>query len=213
MDLPGFFYFENIVENSTELMAYLEAQKWSGVSKNPTGNGRKVLQYGYEYDYGSRNVSSKKIEDIPELLTVLQTCAFTELTKLGLIKSRSDFTTCKSADADLIEEEITRGNLLNQCIVNKYELKQGISAHIDKLEFGPVIVCFTLGSGTVIHFKNTKTSEIIEKYVSPNSLYIMSGESRLLWTHEIKPRLTDKIDGKSVSRGIRISVTFRSVTE
>jgi len=49
------------------------------------------------------------------------------------------------------------------------------------------------------------------------SLVIMSDESRYIWTHGIKPRKFDMIntvDGPDImSRGTRISVTFRRVIQ
>ena len=50
-------------------------------------------------------------------------------------------------------------------------------------------------------------------YVNNNSLYIMSGESRWDWSHEIKGVKNDIIDGKRVPRKSRISITFRSNNE
>jgi len=193
MDLSGFFYFPNSVEPdlANEIVDYLNNQEWKGVTASETG--RKVQQYGYEYDYASRKDKDyKKAPDIPELLLLLQ---YIGLNTVECLIDPKTFDMCK----------------LNQCIVNKYEPKQGISAHIDKRTFGPAIVCFTLGSGTTIIFSRTLDGETktIEKYVEPNSLYIMSGESRFEWKHEIKPKVTDK----GIRRGTRISVTFRTVTE
>jgi alkylated DNA repair dioxygenase AlkB len=174
-----------------DIIDYLNNQVWGGVSTSETG--RKVQQYGFEYDYSTRKGSDyKKIEEIPELLSLLQT--------MGLHTVES-----------LVDKEIFEKTKLNQCIVNKYEPKQGISAHIDKTTFGPVIVCFTLNSGTTMTFSRMvgDIKEVIEKYVEPNSVYLMTGESRYLWKHEIKSRLTDN----RIKRKTRISVTFRTVTE
>jgi alkylated DNA repair dioxygenase AlkB len=192
-DLPGFFYFKNVIEPdlADDIIDYLNNQVWGGVSTSETG--RKVQQYGFEYDYSTRKGSDyKKIEEIPELLSLLQT--------MGLHTVES-----------LVDKEIFEKTKLNQCIVNKYEPKQGISAHIDKTTFGPVIVCFTLNSGTTMTFSRMvgDIKEVIEKYVEPNSVYLMTGESRYLWKHEIKSRLTDN----RIKRKTRISVTFRTVTE
>lgn len=193
MDLPGFYYFKNIIDKelSDNIIKYLNNQEWKGISASE--NGRKVQQYGFEYNYITRGDSEyKKIQDIPEILMNLQKIA------LNTVK-------------EVVSEEIFNESKLNQCIVNKYEPKQGISAHIDKISFGPVIACFTLGSGTTMTFTTIRNKEkiTIEKYVESNSLYIMSDESRYSWMHEIKPRVAD--DG--VRRGTRISVTFRSVNE
>lgn len=177
-NLPGFFYIPEIIDSEYEkkLINFINEQEWKSLSASK--NGRKVQQYGYEYDYTSRS-ASKKIDDIPIELLVLQ-------------KKALDHTEGHKCS-------------LNQCIINRYEPGQGISAHVDREFFGPVVACFSLGSGISITF--SKEDEKIEKYVEPRSLYVMTGESRLLWTHEIKPRLSD---GK-IKRGNRISVTFRSL--
>ncbi len=200
MDLPGFFYFPNVIEPELagDIIKFLNSQEWKGVSASETG--RKVQQYGYEYDYSTRKGSDyKKIEPIPDILLILQ--------QIGLKIVR-----------ELVDKETLDKSLLNQCIVNKYEPKQGISAHIDKESFGPVVICFTLGSGTTMTFTTIKNREkvVIEKYVGPNSVYLMTGDSRYEWKHEIKSRLTDEIGGVTgfrgkIRRGTRLSVTFRSV--
>jgi len=48
-------------------------------------------------------------------------------------------------------------------------------------------------------------------YVKPNSLYIMSGDARYVWTHELSPKKYDMSDGNKINRVRRISVTFRNV--
>lgn len=185
----GLFYFTHAIDEklAKETLNFIKAQDWGGVSSS--SNGRKVQQYGFEYDYESRKSTDyKKIKDIPEELKILQ------IIGLKVIKDKLG---------------LDDPNLLNQCIVNKYEPGQGISAHIDKETFGQVIVCFSLGSATTITFSKFLNGQKItfDKYVEANSLYIMSGDSRYEWKHEIKPRVSD--DG--IRRGTRISVTFRTV--
>ncbi len=193
MDIPGFYYFAEVIdpEMGEDIVDYLNNKEWKGISISETG--RKVQQYGYEYNYVTRKGSDyKKINPIPDILLSIQQVG------LNLVEP-------------IVDKEVFEECKLNQCIVNKYESKQGISAHIDKESFGPVIVCFTLGSGTAITF--SKNGEVIEKYVEPNSVYIMTGESRYNWKHEIKSRLTDKMGDNKIRRSTRISVTFRTVSE
>lgn len=192
-NLPGFYYFKNVIEPelANDITEFLNSQEWKGISASETG--RKVQQYGFEYDYSTRkDTGYKKVQDIPELLLLLQ--------QIGL----------KTVES-LVPEETLELCKLNQCIVNKYEPRQGISAHIDKETFGPVVVCFTIGSGTTMTFTTIKNKEkvVVEKYVEPNSVYLMTGESRYEWKHEIKPRVSDE----GIRRQTRISVTFRTVTD
>ena len=99
--------------------------------------------------------------------------------------------------------------LFEQCIVNNYESGQGINKHIDLDAFGPVIGCFSLGSGCTMRF--SLDEERVDIYIEPNSLYVMSGDARSKWTHEMPATKTDLIDGKRVSRNRRVSLTFRSI--
>lgn len=190
-EIPGLYYFENIIspEIAEEIVSFLEENEWESVSRSD--NGRKVQQYGYAYNY-THNTSDNlaKIEPIPDILMPLQKIGLEHLTA---IFNLDVLNTCK----------------LNQCIVNKYLPKQGISKHIDKEYFGPAIVCFSLGSTVPILFTRTKDGQPIqyEHIVKPNSLYIMTGESRYEWKHEIKPRLADN----GTLRGTRISITFRTI--
>ena len=50
----------------------------------------------------------------------------------------------------------------------------------------------------------------------PNSLMIMTGESRYVWSHGITPRKSDMVPTATggmnvVKRGVRISLTFRKI--
>lgn len=97
----------------------------------------------------------------------------------------------------------------NQVIINEYMPGQGIGAHIDAKYFGPVIACFTFGSGATMEF--SRGEDKFELFTEPNSLYVMSGEARAEWKHQMRPRKSDRVDGKKITRGKRISVTYRTV--
>lgn len=94
-----------------------------------------------------------------------------------------------------------------QIIVNEYKPGQGISAHIDSPVFDEPIMSVSLGSATTMIFStNLKKVSI---YVKPGTLLKMTGPSRNSWKHEIKKNKTDKVDGKTVKRSTRVSITFR----
>ena len=48
-----------------------------------------------------------------------------------------------------------------------------------------------------------------EVYLPGGSVYVLSGEARWEWEHGIKGRDRDKVDGRTVLRGVRVSCTFR----
>ena len=91
----------------------------------------------------------------------------------------------------------------NQCIINRYLPGQGIGAHIDVKSYGDHIVCFTLGSGREMEF--TRDDDNYCLYTEPRSAYVMSGDSRYKWKHQMRLRKSDS----GVSRSVCYSITFR----
>lgn len=110
---------------------------------------------------------------------------------------------------DILKRETHRD--FNQVIVNNYDEGQGISAHTDVKEYGEVIGCYTICGGTTMRF--TRESDKYELYTKPKSLYIMTGESRYKWKHEMQAKKSDVVDGIRIKRGRRISITFRYVKD
>lgn len=99
----------------------------------------------------------------------------------------------------------------DQVIVNKYEPREGIAAHVDDPAlFGPAIASLTLGSACEVEFTRPGFAPY-RLYVVPGSLYVMSGDARYVWRHGIRPRLTDPVDGTRRPRGTRISLTYRTM--
>ena len=180
--IPGLYYVPNAVapERATHLLkSLLSRDDWFGVSAST--KSRRVLQFGYEYNYRTGGVLSP----LPPPPPNVQALVTDIIRPLGIVPD---------------------DKVLNQCIVNKYEPGQGIGAHVDVTTFDDYICCFTLGSGTEMVF--TKGANKRSLYVSPGSLYIMSGEARYRWKHAMPARKRDKDYGP---RGTRLSVTFRTV--
>lgn len=180
--VPGLFYFPKIVpvalSKRVEEFLSSPVNEWFPVGK--TENSRKVLQYGFYYDYTSGS-TKRTAPPFPDLIKELR---------------------------DVVDmADIVDSIRLNQCIINAYKPGQGISAHTDSLQYGSYVCCFTFGSGAEMEFCDGE--EIIKLYTEPNSLYIMKDDARYRWKHEMKSRKSDTVDGKKVARGERISVTFR----
>ena len=186
--IPGLYYFKDVVsdELSKEITTYLsECNDWFPVGG--ASNSRQVIHYGYKYNYKSGDVT-EKAKPFPTCIVKL----------LEIIKQVADFQSEKDA-------------AFTQCLINKYEPNQGIAPHIDSLSYGRYICCFTLGSGANLTFTNY--GKTVDLYTEPNSLYIMSGEARYNWRHEMKKLKNDIVDGKKIPRGTRTSITFRSLKE
>lgn len=142
---------------------------------------RRTQHYGYEYNYKNGN-ATKKAPAFPKCVLHI-----------------SDF--------------LKKYNIINaeQCIVNEYNINQGISKHIDSNDFGPVIVSLSLGDHT--NFIFSKNGESITYEVPRRSLLIMTDESRYQWTHEIPKRKTYTLNGETIHKNDnyrRISMTFRT---
>ena len=65
------------------------------------------------------------------------------------------------------------------------------------------------GHDGLLNKKYVLNDETVKIYVKPNSLYIMSGEARYNWYHQMLNVKTDTVRGKKIDRKTRISLTFK----
>ena len=186
MAVSGLYYF-NGLPIQKNIVEQLDQREWNPVSA--AANSRATQQYGFIYDYKARKVGSA-CEPIPDFLENLRR----QLTEK-----------CRKESHEISDD------YFNQCIVNNYMPSQGINMHTDHNVYGAIIGCFTLGSGATMTFRNGQDKQ--ELYVEPDSLYIMTGDARYKWTHEMPARKSDMVDGTKHIRGRRVSVTFRHVPE
>ena len=184
-EVNGLYYITGL-KLPNNIIEELDKNKWKPVSPN-NPNSRMIQHYGYKYGYKSYNIN-ELAEPIPIFLESLQK----KLSKIVQLKKLAP-----------------ESYLFNQCIVNNYKGNQGIGRHIDVKSYGDVIGCYTFGSGATMTF--TRDGKTVDLYVEPNTLYIMSGDARYKWTHEMRQRLSDKVNGEKIMRGRRVSVTFRNV--
>lgn len=137
---------------------------------------RRTQHYIHEYDYKSKQALVEAVP-MPKYIKLLGDHLITQ---------------------DIIKR-------IDQVIVNEYLRNQGISAHIDKTIFGPVIAIVTLNSTDEMIFRRDGYEPIIYT-LEPMSLAIIAGEMRYEWTHEIKSTI-----GKRPKDFRRISITYRSI--
>ena len=182
--ISGLSYFPNALTEEQEqaLLQELDGPEAEWRPHTDSKNSRRVQHYGYRYDYKRRTVS--------------------------------DPTTPIPAHwADLFPSTHSEWN---QVILNEYLPGQGISAHTDSLAYGDVIQCYTIGSGATMRFtpedkEDKEDKERRDIYVEPRSLYVMTGEARYQWKHEMVSCKTDTVQGVKKARSRRISVTLRLV--
>jgi len=148
---------------------------------------RRVLHFGWKYNYSSGS-TRERAEEFPLVIATLR----------DLIAE----VWSEAPDGFDIES-------LDQCIVNRYLPGQGIGAHIDSESYGGTIVCFTFLGSREMEF--TQGSDTHRVYTTPGSMYVMIGESRYEWKHQMRPRKSDTVNGRRVSRETCFSVTFRGV--
>ncbi|KAJ8519686.1 hypothetical protein ONZ45_g3404 [Pleurotus djamor] len=122
-----------------------------------------------------------------------------------------------------------------QAIINLYYPGEGISKHVDLLRrFGDGIIGVSFGSGCVMQFDrlvredSSSTHETYQEtpeksylasskdandrhdlYLPERSVIVLSGDARYKWTHGIEKRLEDAVEGATIARGTRMSITFR----
>ena len=158
-------------------------------------NSRKVIHYGYAYNYSSGK-TTEKAPDFPHIILLIQTI----IKKLW-----------KDCPPDLIGDVLSEDSgRLNQCIINRYIPGQGIGAHTDRNDYGDIIVCFTFGGGREMEFTRDRYKPY-KIYTPPGSMYIMTGESRYEWMHQMRGRKRDRDGWKTVERENSFSITFREV--
>lgn len=203
----GLYYIENII-NGDKIFKEIDPEHYYSVGS--AKNSRQVIQYGRPFLYQGQSSEDVPIRlEQPEYIKELRTIAIKQCLENKLIKGDID--------------EILDSKLFNQCIINKYEPGQKISAHTDLASYGKIVACFSILSSINISFNKKKCAKddeddennVIDLYVKKNSLYIMSGEVRYNWTHEIRGVKTDLIKLKSgsfsrIKRSTRISITFRT---
>lgn len=181
-------------QDQARLFNYISSNSWRQPEVAPLTKqlARDTQQYGYVYDYNIKGAQGHA---------------------LSLVNNPPGMLKCL---ADLLWDHKFIPTYPNQILINRYKPGEGISAHADHPMFEDTILSLSLGSSSIMKFKNRNKKTEVDVPLVLGSLLIMSGESRTDWTHEIPSRMSDKyvIPGfpdQGWKRGERISVTFRSV--
>ena len=176
--VPGLLLIKDFITKAEEdqLLTEINKMPWSNKLK------RRVQQYGYEYDYTSRNAANS-LGPLPDFLT---------------------FT------VDRIMEHSLSTMRPDQCIVNEYEPGQGISNHVDIPHlFGDEIISISLASDVIMEF-TSPDSKKVSVLLPRRSAVILEGDARYKWKHGIPARKKDQLEnGNVLIRGKRISLTYR----
>ncbi len=200
-EIKGLYYVKDALTIHEEelFIKYMESDEFSSYLKPIASSNTKVKKesrlvayFGYNYNVQQVKVDKTSAPPIPHQIDELGHLALKILPR----PPRSDGTPWE----------------YNMVVLNRYigANKQGIGAHIDADGFGHTVISYTFNSGTTMRFTRPDHKPV-DVYVEPRSLYIMTGEARSKWKHEMPGRMSDTVDGKKVLRGVRYSITFRMV--
>ena len=184
-DIRGLGYVPEFIDRSFEQAILAKLKSNAGEFTGwKTLNKRKVLHFGYTFDYTNNKVTTAQVcEEFPKFCREL-------LQKYYLWYPNHP--------------------QLDQLTINHYEPGHGISPHIDDLlSFKGPIVIINLHGTTIMDFRKDGITKPC--VLEPRSLLIMENEARLEWEHGIRPRKVDLINGLATLRKDRWSLTFRTV--
>ena len=92
-------------------------------------------------------------------------------------------------------------------------IHSGIRWHVDLAAFGDGVAILSLLSPVVMRFRLVNDhTQIKDVLLKPLSLLLCSGEARYDWEHTIAAASSDCINGETIHRQTRISVTMRRIS-
>jgi len=175
------------VAEEDRLLAHIDQSEWL------TDLSRRVMHFGYKYDYTSRSLDeTARIGPLPEWLTQLS----------ALIRE---------AASQQVQQLLDPHHPFEQAIINEYLPGQGIAPHIDRGCFGLVVATVSLGSAINMKFSRDATGDEYMQCLSPRSLLLFYGDARSKWSHGIAKRRSDTFNGHKALRQRRVSITFRTI--
>ena len=187
----GLEYHPDFLDASQEgeLLAHIDGSEWL------TDLSRRVMHFGYKYDYTSRRLDeTARIGPLPEWLAQLSSMVreAASIEAKQLLDSRRPF---------------------EQAIINEYLPGQGIAPHIDRDCFGPLVATVSLCSAVNMDFCCDSTGDAYVQRLAPRSLVVLYGDARSKWRHGIAKRQSDTWNGHRTKRQRRVSITFRTIAD
>jgi alkylated DNA repair dioxygenase AlkB len=173
----GFRYHRDLLtaQEETALAHELSALPFEPFDFHGYKANRQVVGFGFRYDYGQRAVVDAA--PLPSWLEPLRE-------KIAEVFSRP-------------------ARAFQQVLINEYRPGAGIGWHRDKPQFDEVVGVSLLAPCTFrFRRKWEQRWDRISLTVEPRSAYLLSGPSRTVWEHSVRP----------LSRH-RYSLTFRTLTD
>lgn len=147
---------------------------------------RLVQQYGFAYNHQAQDRRPERVEPFPAWLEAL--AALVAVT--GRFKRKPD-----------------------QAIINRYAPGEGIGPHLDfTRHFGDTVASVSLLSDAVMDFTSVEDrTRTFPMLLERGSAVILAGDARYKWKHGIALRHVDRYKDRDILRGVRYSVTFRTM--
>ena len=187
----GLEYRPDFLDASQEdgLLAHIDDSEWL------TDLSRRVMHFGYKYDYTSRRLDeTARIGPLPEWLAQLSNMV-------------------REAASEEAKQLLDPHRPFEQAIINEYLPGQGIAPHIDRDCFGPLVATVSLDSAVNMDFCRDSTGDKYQQRLAPRSLVLLYGDARSKWRHGIAKRQSDTWDGQRTKRQRRVSITFRTIAD
>jgi len=143
---------------------------------------RRTQQYGYLYEHKAKTADlSARLGDLP-----------------GWLQSLAQQLQCDGIVPELPD----------QAIINEYKPRQGIGLHIDsENHWEEVVTSLSLCSAAVMDL--TREDVVVPVLLEPRSLMVLRGQARHEWKHGMARRNQDVIEGVTLPRARRLSITMR----
>jgi alkylated DNA repair protein alkB family protein 8 len=232
----GIIVIEDVLtkEEETELLNVIYSHEWENLSHRRVQHyGYKFIygantidrnkMIGHLPEWSTRPFSHPKLVDLYEAVTssklpkVVQESLETNSQSIKEIDVKSEEYNLVNLPQQInSRSEIIHDHFKNfsqyfdQLTINEYQPGSGIPPHTDShAPFEEPLISISLMSDIVILFRNPLTSEEINVLIPARSAFVMTGESRYLWTHAINTRKIDRTESGLSFRRKRVSLTYR----
>ncbi|KAJ3022103.1 hypothetical protein HKX48_007036 [Thoreauomyces humboldtii] len=183
--IPGLRLIPDFVseQEADELIAELDSRPWGGRGNPPNAElRRRTQQFGHVFSFVTRTLD-EALGPLPDFLN--------------------------SVVERMQREEIFHGPP-DLCLINEYDVGQGIMPHVDARTFGPTVTSLSLLSQCIMTFQHVETGSEVAILLPTRSLLVLEGDSRYLWKHGIGKGEVDVYKEEEIQRGRRVSLTFRT---
>jgi len=189
----GFLYVPELitaVEERALLDWFAASPDWKLVTFRGQTARRRAMSFGARY-----LTQGRRLEPAPELPP-----------ELAVYRDRMVEAAC----AGLGRELALAGRSIADfrlCTALHYPPGGAIGWHADNRTFGPTVLSLSLGTPARLQLQRATpggitAGEVVEHELAPRSLFVLAGESRMLWQHRISP-----------VRAERYSLTVRSAAD